>query len=299
MQRKIFGGGSGGGAPSGSAGGDLAGSYPNPTVKPALTPTTVKTGAYTAAPGDLVLVDTTGGAVTITAPAATAGGKPWAVKHVIQGGTNAVTIACAGSDVFNKAGGSTTATLPLVNQSMRFTQGAGVHYVDAADSPLGALDLRYLLASGIKTIRKTADETVNNSAALQNDDHLVLPVLASEVWAFDLTLLLTSGNTIPDWQFAWTVPAGATMQWGGVSSSGTANQWVTAGVAASPISLTSESGVILSGSAASGVSGVFFRGVIVVSSTAGNVQFQWAQNTAHASDSKVLANSHMVARKLA
>jgi hypothetical protein len=109
----------------------------------ALAATAVKSSAYTASPGDFVPVDTTSGAVTITLPSAPALGSRAGVKLVTQGGTNTVTVACGGSDVFNKSGGSTTATLTLVNQALVMQYAAGVWIVHSTDVPLSGLDGRY------------------------------------------------------------------------------------------------------------------------------------------------------------
>ncbi len=117
----------------------------------ALTRTPVKTGAYTAQSGDLVPVDTTGGAVTVALAAAPADKSVIAVKHVIQGGANTVTIACGGADVFNKTGGATSLTLALANQGvlLEYTTSAAVWTVLSDDLPLGGLDARYVLASSL------------------------------------------------------------------------------------------------------------------------------------------------------
>jgi hypothetical protein len=112
-----------------------------------LTRTSVKTSAYTAVAGDRVPVDTTSGAVTITLPNAPANGSRVAVKHIVQGGTNAVTVACAGSDVFNRTGGGTTATLALSSQALVLGYDAGIWTVDSTDVPLSQTDLRYILLS--------------------------------------------------------------------------------------------------------------------------------------------------------
>lgn len=111
---------------------------------PALTQTAVKTSAYTALPNQLVPVSTAGGAVTITLPTGTPAGSLVAVKMVTQSGTNAVTITSVAGDVFNKAGGSTTLTLSLLNQGVVLEYQAGIWLVLADDLALSGLDSRYV-----------------------------------------------------------------------------------------------------------------------------------------------------------
>ena len=59
--------------------------------------------------------------------------------------------------------------------------------------------------SGPTTVYKTADETVNNSTTLQDDDHISLSVLANEVWAFHM-VLHSSSDATPDIKVGWSVP---------------------------------------------------------------------------------------------
>jgi lysophospholipase L1-like esterase len=110
-----------------------------------LVPTAVKTANYTAAVGDFVPVDSTAGNITITLPTAPADGSKVAVKHVIQGGTNQVNLALGGSDVFNKAGGSTTGVILLLNQgiTLQYKSSSSIWYAMSDDVPLTQLDLRY------------------------------------------------------------------------------------------------------------------------------------------------------------
>jgi hypothetical protein len=75
----------------------------------ALTRATVLTASGSAAANTIVPVNTTSGAVTVTLPHAPAQGAVVAVKCITFGTGNPVSIATGGgSDVFNKAGGSTT-----------------------------------------------------------------------------------------------------------------------------------------------------------------------------------------------
>lgn len=135
-----------------------------------LTPTAVKTTGYTAAVGDLVPCDTTSAGFTVTLPTAPADGSVIAVKLVIQGGTNAVTIACGGSDVFNKAAGATTGSLSILAQAMvlQYKASSAIWYVVADDLPLGSLDLRFApLAPGF--IRRTMQAKTGNYTAVSGD----------------------------------------------------------------------------------------------------------------------------------
>lgn len=114
-----------------------------------LIPTAVKTGAYTALPGDLVLVDASGGSVTITAPAAAPDHAAFGVKVVAIAGTNTVTIARSNADTFNGAG-STSLTLQLLNQGVTasYQLAAAAWWVTGDDLPLSRLDARYAALSG-------------------------------------------------------------------------------------------------------------------------------------------------------
>jgi hypothetical protein len=115
-----------------------------------LTPTAVKTTAYSAAAGDFVPCDSTSAGFAVTLPTAPADKTLIGVKHVIQGGTNSVTVITGGSDVFNKAG---TTTLNLTSSSrgvvVQYKASTAIWYVISrdvgailyADLPSGAANL--------------------------------------------------------------------------------------------------------------------------------------------------------------
>jgi hypothetical protein len=114
-----------------------------------LAATGLKTSAYSAAAGDFVAVDASGGSVTVTLPTTPADKTRIGVKLINVSGSNTVTIAAGGSDVFNKVGGSTSLTLSLLSQGMllQYASSAGIWYVQADDLPLAQLDTRYLGAA--------------------------------------------------------------------------------------------------------------------------------------------------------
>jgi lysophospholipase L1-like esterase len=120
-----------------------------------MTATAVKTANYTVGANEIVPFDASAGPLTATLPNAPAD-KTRATVKKIDGA--AVTVACAGSDVFNKAGGSTTATLWLPGQALTVQYDATRHVwtVVADDLPLGALDGRYPSRVPVQALAKLA-----------------------------------------------------------------------------------------------------------------------------------------------
>lgn len=135
-----------------------------------LTQTATKTSAYTASAGDFVCVDTTSGAVTITLPNAPADLTVVAVKMTASAATpNAVTIACQGSDVINKTGGSTSLSLSLVEQSavLQYQASGGIWLKQTGDVPLTQLDGRYSRVFSPLAFGAVGNGTTDDTAALQ------------------------------------------------------------------------------------------------------------------------------------
>lgn len=151
--------------------------------------------------------------------------------------------------------------------------------------------------AGDTIVRKTADETVNNSASLQNDDELVMSVSANGVYWFEIILLCSSPSTASDFKADFTVPSGTTMLYGPVNYQAAA-QWDITGTAVNPQVLKTQSSTPTWGGNTGGTTGVWMQGFVFVSSTGGSVQFRWAQNTATVGDSKILANSFIRYRQI-
>ena len=146
--------------------------------------------------------------------------------------------------------------------------------------------------------RKSADQTVNNSAVLVNDTHLLFAVAASEVWWLQAWLMF-DGGTIPDIKFHWTLPASATMRWG-ATSDGDASFGGSWSSFSTPVALLTEASTPAYATIGAGTTiGLSLTGIAVVAGTAGNVQLQWAQNTANASDTIMRTNSCLIGMRLA
>lgn len=146
-------------------------------------------------------------------------------------------------------------------------------------SPLSVVDSP---VTNIISVYKSADETINNSSTLQNDDDLVFALGANEKWSFKVTLFFTSGAT-PDIKFKFTVPSGAEMKYMAV-------------IGSFAVACTESTTVINSGGSSMRVE--ILEGIVTTSSTAGNIQLQWAQNTQDLSDTVVKAGSFIFANKI-
>ena len=139
-------------------------------------------------------------------------------------------------------------------------------------------------AHNIRYAFKTADETVNNSNVLQNDNDLVLSLEANKIYTFELHLVVAM-KANSDFKHAFTQPAGVTSYMTRYSDSSTT---VAATATTTWSSLISSSNNIY----------IKFLGIIITTGTTGDFQLQWAQNTAVAEDTKVLKGSYLKLTKL-
>jgi len=147
-----------------------------------LTQAAVLTASGTAAANTIVPVNTTSGNVTVTLPSAPPGGTLVAVKQIIQGGSNTVTIACAGTDVLDKAGGSTSSTLTLASQGKLLQYGGGIWVNLADDLPLTQLDARY---ANLASPALTGTPTAPTASALTGGTQLATTTYADSAVAVE------------------------------------------------------------------------------------------------------------------
>lgn len=139
-------------------------------------------------------------------------------------------------------------------------------------------------------VRKTADETVNNSTALQNDNELLAALPTAGTYQFEMNMLY-SATTVADIKFAFTWPAGATAFWSAIGlATGAATLTGDA-----TFSFTNGSGtsVAFGGIGAGAPVPIRLFGNIVMGGTAGNLQLQWAQQNLEATNTIVHSNSNL------
>jgi len=140
-----------------------------------------------------------------------------------------------------------------------------------------------------KLIVKSADQTVNNSDTLQDDDELLFAVAANEVWAF-IVVPLASSSEVAGLRVRMPDPEGVTVL--GVFCFTNPNE----DTLITPV-LPGEDAAFL-GMGQDAVTGVII-GIVINGGDACNLQFQWAQDRQEESDTIVRANSCILAWKLA
>jgi hypothetical protein len=211
-----------------------------------------------------------------------------AQKFSIQD-SDGVEIASIDSDGdFTLSGSYSPATLVLPNSAGPAPTTEGDIQWDSDDHNIVVGD-----SSGTQTFRpleriyqvKIADETVNNSTTLQSDDTFTFTATANSLYMIEGVLRVSTGAT-PDIKFQMTIPGGQAD--GAVNTqydwNGTAGLFTDASSGSLPGALTSATAIPIK--------------VALEVTTGGTVALQWAQNTADASDTKVLKNSWWVYERI-
>lgn len=148
----------------------------------------------------------------------------------------------------------------------------------------GTVALLTDIGTGTELAYKAADETVNNSTTLQNDDDLVVALDANSYYAVSAFLRHNTSATADYW-YSFTVPSGAT-------------GWRFFCENNDTVCRSEDMTVTLNGVGASADEAGMMTGTIFTGGSAGNLQLQWAQKTAEVSDTKILQGSWLKAEKL-
>ena len=163
--------------------------------------------------------------------------------------------------------------------TIRFSGSQFQGYDGAAWEQLGASNV---VANQIITVYKSADQTVNNSAALVNDNDLTFAIGANQKWDFHMNLAGNSAAT-PGLKFSITAPAGSTCNWAARAESGASVANLACGSSTTKM-------------VGAGADDLYnLDGWVTTGATGGNVTLQWAQYTANASNSIIRAGSFLQA----
>ena len=162
-----------------------------------------------------------------------------------------------------------------------------VHTFNVGDV-LAASDVNSWLAplAGVKS----ADQTISSQTTLVNDADMRFAMAATATYEFRVYLRYSSG-TGQDWKSSFSIPAGAVCRFQriGKDLSGNFGSVTEQTDAGSVTSLGSGVGSILNAN---------FIGVVATTGTAGNLVFQWAQNTSGAFNTTLYQYSYLVGRRI-
>lgn len=153
---------------------------------------------------------------------------------------------------------------------------------------------RAVAAAGRQLVIKAADETVNNSATFQDDNELILPVVAGAAYELE-AMLLWDSSTTADIQFRFAALAGAT----GIVGSFMPAVGATISNAGLDIrGINTFSGRAYGGGGAGVYVSGMWKGLLTTTTTPGNLTLQWAQAVAEVSNTVLKAGSYMRLERL-
>jgi hypothetical protein len=134
---------------------------------------------------------------------------------------------------------------------------------------------------------KSADESVTSSTVLQDDDELFAAVEANTTYVVE-AWILRSTTTDPEWAHGWTFPTGAALKMKAFAQTESASP----SVAVYPYNWSAIENLTFTEAP------MFFIGRLLVGATAGNLRFQFAQQTSHTTAVTVHAGSWLRLRKV-
>lgn len=155
-------------------------------------------------------------------------------------------------------------------------------------------------------VSKTVDESVTSSITLQDDDELVLPLLANTDYWFECFILYGASVT-SDLRLLFTIPSGTVydLVHNGIRSGHVTTDPLPVQAGIDTVSRAqftqASSGGVPGGINATGNTNVAVcpvEGRVIVGNTAGSIRLQWAQNTSSATATIVKASSIMILQRL-
>lgn len=143
----------------------------------------------------------------------------------------------------------------------------------------------------VKSVRKSSDQTVTSSTTLVNDSQLKFAVAANETYIFQAWLYTYAADGTPDIKVTFTGPSGSTVLW-------SSSQVIFNAGGSTTLTVVSSGGTTADLLVDANFRAIQLYGTILNSSTAGDVQLQWAQNTSSANGTSVKAGSSIFGIKV-
>ncbi|MFJ3173799.1 hypothetical protein ACIPJK_23870 [Streptomyces roseus] len=151
-----------------------------------------------------------------------------------------------------------------------------------------------LLASMLPiSVVKAADESVTSSTALQDDNHLILPMEANATYIVEGALFYDGQFNAGNLKLTWTLPTSATIYW--------APNAPALGGAAAYASQATTTGTLSVGTYGTGgtKTTASISATVITAATAGSMTLRWAQDTSSATATTIYAKSWLRAIRIA
>lgn len=139
-------------------------------------------------------------------------------------------------------------------------------------------------------VRKTTDETVTGSSTLQDDDEVYLPINANEVWQFEIVAFGKVDSALEGIKASVNGPAGNYVSY---------NVQIFATDTLSKSIQTQAYGTSVGALVVGANVMIYIKGYVDNGGTGGFINFQWAQQTAGANNTKILKGSYIKGTKIA
>lgn len=143
----------------------------------------------------------------------------------------------------------------------------------------------------VKTVRKSSDQSVTSSTTVVNDSQLKFAVAANETYIFEAWLYTYAADGTPDIKVTFTGPSGSTVLW-------SSSQVIFNAGGSTTLTVVSAGATTADLFVDANFRAIQLYGTILNSTTAGDLQFQWAQNTSSANSTTVKAGSYIYGIKV-
>jgi hypothetical protein len=132
--------------------------------------------------------------------------------------------------------------------------------------------------------QKPSNESVARNTTLHGDKDLALNLAANKAYIFDAVVFASSTSATPDIKISFSLPSGATMDYGYIAASSAFRnaEFLQNSAVSSSIPI-----------AANDTDVIQIHGVINMGANSGNVQLQWAQSTSNAAPTTVIKGSYL------
>lgn len=135
------------------------------------------------------------------------------------------------------------------------------------------------------TVYKAADESVTSSTTLQDDNHLILPLLAGATYTVEGGLFYDGQFNAGNLKLTWSLPAAATIFWSpNAPAVGGAAAYASQAVTSGNLSI----GTYGTGGSKTTAS---ISATVTTFGTAGNMTLRWAQDASNATPTTIYAGS--------